>query len=188
MSRLGQPSVWIGVLLLMLCGCVSRSAQRVQAPPGIWVVTDSTRYHIRFVPGDELHPSQYYLTMQAMYFNRSDERRYLYRSCGTWDTPSRRFIRVGDDPTPVELTAIIGCDWSGQLQPPIPVDPGSSYVDRFVLRSSENPSITPDQRQGTFRLVYAVQRTPTAGWDPVDLVPESERTSNPFEVVLPRRH
>jgi hypothetical protein len=69
------------------------------------------------------------------------------------------------------------------------VKPGEKYVDEIVLLSGESPNaqppITMAMRTGTFRLVYAIQRTDREGYVPLDLVPLEQRVSNEFRIDPP---
>lgn len=186
------------VLLLVatftLAACLPSRVLVAADGPQPWITTDSTRYVLRVIPqqnpANGWEGNAYRLTVLATYTNRSAHTRYLHHQCGTWEGRlSREVVRAGGEGPPAELMMLVGCDWTGEAQRPIPVAPGESYVDRVEMETHDQPMarprITMANRLGWFRLVYLVRQTGslTKEW-PTDLVPAEERMSTAFEVVL----
>lgn len=144
--------------------------------------TDSTFYHLSYVPG------LYTVRMQTQYANEHSTPVYLHRGCGYSDQPSRVLVRADESERPIELGQ--GVCITRPLRLPIEVAPGATFIDEFELSSSESPNavppITMDMRTGVFRLEYFIQRTNrVGGWDAVDLLPLDQRISNVFRVDPP---
>jgi hypothetical protein len=104
-------------------------------------------------------------------------------------TPAQPHARTASRPhasTTLRRTTL-RCPDGSVARPPIALEPGSTYIDDFVLESLENahaqPPVTMSMRTGTFRLVYEIQRTRRhGGHDGVDLLPLAARRSNAFRI------
>lgn len=76
-----------------------------------------------------------------------------------------------------------------ELGQPATIQPGATVRDTVVLdlRGGVSPPQSPSEVAGTYRAVYAIFATwdaRGAGGPPGDLVPQEERTSNPFTLRL----
>ena len=121
------------------------------------------------------------VSMRVSYTNPTGSTTYLPK-CGK------------EKPVPV-LQKLDGTEWINAwgpvcqsiLVPPIRVEPGKTYTQAVVLRSSLYPNMYPrfsvNEISGTYRLLYRIYETVESRRYGNDMVPLAARISNTFQIT-----
>ncbi len=163
----------LGGAALLLWGCESD----LTGPLAVGIQTTQAEYELDEIGG------WHFLTVHSTITNAGTRPIDLHRFCGHTDGPASLVTRPDGYDVPIGFIGW-GCfAVESDMQPPIPLAPGESYIDVAELTADRANDVR--EWTGAFRLLYYVQSSDRTASFGTDLIPEADRVSNTFVVLRP---